>query len=255
MRGVDEPREPVRAAVGRVRRAGVDAVVAPAALAGERRDRHQLDRGDAELAQRREVRDRAVEGALAREGADVELVDHELVERSAVPAASRPGERARVDDARRARARRRGCQREHGSGYSSSPSMKSRYSGRAAREMPLNIPSSPRPSGCEPSAVCTARVRAWGAQTVSSTVPSQYGTVPSIPAGTPNLGFNLGAVSGGCAGRAPLASPSPTRLTDTSSSTRASAGVAQTHQPSERKLKRPIRSASPRRSGCRASGG
>src|SRR5581483_12388015 len=43
--------------------------------------RHQLDRGDAELAERREVWNRAVEGPLVREGADVQLVDHEFLER------------------------------------------------------------------------------------------------------------------------------------------------------------------------------
>ena len=61
MGGVDEPGEPLRAAVGAVRREDEDAVVAPAALAGERRDRHQLDRGDAELGQRGQPRGRRVE--------------------------------------------------------------------------------------------------------------------------------------------------------------------------------------------------
>ena len=51
VRGVDEPREPVRTAVRRMRRERVDAVVAPVAVAREGRDGHQLDRGDAELAQ------------------------------------------------------------------------------------------------------------------------------------------------------------------------------------------------------------
>ena len=80
MRRVDEPREPCRAAVGRMRRGGVEPVVPPAAVAGVRRDRHQLDRGDAELTQLPQPRDDAVEGARGREGADVELVDDELVE-------------------------------------------------------------------------------------------------------------------------------------------------------------------------------
>ena len=52
VRGVDEPRQTRRAAVGRVRRERVEAVVAPAALAREGRDGHQLDRGHAELAER-----------------------------------------------------------------------------------------------------------------------------------------------------------------------------------------------------------
>ena len=49
VRGIDEASEPFGAAVGAVRRGQVDAVVAPAALAGEVGDRHQLDRVDAEL--------------------------------------------------------------------------------------------------------------------------------------------------------------------------------------------------------------
>ena len=56
--GVDEPLEALRAAVGRVRGRQVDAVVAPAVRARELGDRHQLDRGDAELAQAAQVRDR-----------------------------------------------------------------------------------------------------------------------------------------------------------------------------------------------------
>ncbi len=99
--GVDEAREPVRAAVGGVRRVGVDAVVAPAALAGEGGDGHQLDRGHAQLAQALEVRDHAVERALLRERPDVQLVDDEVVERDAVPRGVRPAEAARVDDLRR----------------------------------------------------------------------------------------------------------------------------------------------------------
>ena len=51
MRGVDELRQPRRPAVGLQRREGVEPVVAPAALTGERGDRHQLDRGHAELAE------------------------------------------------------------------------------------------------------------------------------------------------------------------------------------------------------------
>ena len=80
MRGVDEAREPVRPAVRRMRREGVEPVVAPVAIPGERRDGHRLDRRDAELAQLREARDHAVERPLGRERADVQLVEDELVE-------------------------------------------------------------------------------------------------------------------------------------------------------------------------------
>ena len=99
VRGVDEAREGVRAAVGAVRRRGQHAVVAPAAFAGERRDGHQLDRGDAELGERVEARDRRVERALGRERADVEFVDDELAERYDDRVGA-PRERPRVEHPR-----------------------------------------------------------------------------------------------------------------------------------------------------------
>jgi hypothetical protein len=52
--GVDEARQAVRAAIGRVGGREVDAVVAPPVVAGELGDRHELDVGDAQLGQRRE---------------------------------------------------------------------------------------------------------------------------------------------------------------------------------------------------------
>ena len=97
--GVDEARESVRPAVRRMRREGVEPVVAPVAIAGERRNGHRLDRRHAELAQLREARDHAVERPLARERSDVQLVDHELVE--ARLRAGRDVESARVEDAGR----------------------------------------------------------------------------------------------------------------------------------------------------------
>src|SRR4029078_8438686 len=87
---VDEPREPLRAAVGRMDRVRVEAVVAQAALAWKRRHPHQLARGYPELAQAAQAGDDAVEGALLAERADVQLVDHELVEREGGPARAAP---------------------------------------------------------------------------------------------------------------------------------------------------------------------
>ena len=100
MGGVDEARQPLRTAVGGVRREGVEPVVAPAAVAREGRHRHQLDCGDAELAQPAQARDHAVERARGRERADVELVEDELVEREV--RARSDLERRRVEDSRRA---------------------------------------------------------------------------------------------------------------------------------------------------------
>ncbi len=51
MGGIDEPLQAFRAAIGAVRRIKQHAVIAPAAFAGELRDGHQLDGGDAEIDQ------------------------------------------------------------------------------------------------------------------------------------------------------------------------------------------------------------
>ena len=98
--GVDEARQAVRAAVGRVRGREVDAVVAPAVVAGELGDRHELDVGDAQLGQRRQPRRGGLEGPLGGEGADVQLVEHGVAQRRGAEAAVGPRERARVDHAR-----------------------------------------------------------------------------------------------------------------------------------------------------------
>ena len=101
VRGVDEARETFGTAVRAVRCVRVEPVIAPAALARERRDRHQLDRRDAERAQAVKPRDRRSEGSLFGERPDMELVDDEVVERDAFPACVRPLERAGIDDGRR----------------------------------------------------------------------------------------------------------------------------------------------------------
>ena len=92
--GVDEALVRRRPAVRLGDREPVDAVVAPVAGAVERVDRHQLDQVDADRAQVVELLDRGVEGALGREGADVELVDHRAGELSAGPGVVGPGEPA-----------------------------------------------------------------------------------------------------------------------------------------------------------------
>jgi hypothetical protein len=101
VRLVDELRELSGPAVDGVRRVGVDPVVAPVAVAGEGRDRHQLDRRDAELFQVVQARHDAGERALAAERADVELVHDEALEADAVPGIVGPAEARGIDDARR----------------------------------------------------------------------------------------------------------------------------------------------------------
>jgi hypothetical protein len=97
VRFIDETPQIFGRSVRRVRREERDAVVAPSALACERRDRHELDHRDAELREVRETRANGVERAFGRERADVELVDDVLRERSRDV---RMLERATRDDAR-----------------------------------------------------------------------------------------------------------------------------------------------------------
>jgi hypothetical protein len=97
---VDEALQALRAAVRVVRRADVDAVVAPPVAAGERGDRHQLDRRDAELAQAAQVGDRGIERALLGERADVQLVQHRVAKRRRLESLVGPREPARVEQPR-----------------------------------------------------------------------------------------------------------------------------------------------------------
>ena len=97
VRGVHEAVQPVGAPVRLVHRVQADAVVAPAAAARKRRDRHQLDHVDAQVGQMLQVRDGGIEGAFDSEGADVQLVGHRALQRRARPVVVGPGEGARVD--------------------------------------------------------------------------------------------------------------------------------------------------------------
>ena len=72
---IDQPPQIVGRAVDVRGRPEIDAVVAPAEASGELGDRHQLDDGDAQLAQRRQLARRGGEGSLRGERADVKLVD------------------------------------------------------------------------------------------------------------------------------------------------------------------------------------
>ncbi len=86
VRRIDQRLQIVGRAIGRVRREGQHAVVPPVALAGEIVDRHQLDRGDAELGQLRQHRGHAGEAA---EGAGMQLVEHGFRPAAAAPPACR----------------------------------------------------------------------------------------------------------------------------------------------------------------------
>jgi hypothetical protein len=94
---VDEAAEIVRRAVEPRGREEVDAVVAPAEATGELRDGHQFEHGDAKLGQGRKLARRGVPGALRRECADVQLVEHLTVTLNAAPCHVAPGETRRVN--------------------------------------------------------------------------------------------------------------------------------------------------------------
>ncbi len=98
--GVDEPDQAVGAAVGFVHAVPQHAVVPPAAGAGERVDRHQLDEVDSEIDQVVQLFDGGVQRAGAGEGADVQLVDHRAFDRPAGPIAVGPGGAGRVPQLR-----------------------------------------------------------------------------------------------------------------------------------------------------------
>jgi len=98
MGGVDEGLQVVRRAIGRVRRIEEHAVIAPSAPAGELRDGHQLDRGDADMAKMRQAADCRLEGPFLREGADMQFIKDRLFPRPALPARLPPGIGGGIDE-------------------------------------------------------------------------------------------------------------------------------------------------------------
>jgi hypothetical protein len=97
VRRIDQALEVRGRAVARVRRERQHAVVAPAALAGEVADRHQLERGDAEVGEVVEPVERGGERAARGEGADVQLVHDRLGPRPSRPAVVVPLVVERID--------------------------------------------------------------------------------------------------------------------------------------------------------------
>ena len=102
MGGIDQGLEVLRPSVGRIGREKVDAVVAPIATAREIGDRHQLDRGDAELDEIVQLVDGRAERAFGRERPDVQLVDDRLLPGAAAPRPVAPLVGARIDHLARA---------------------------------------------------------------------------------------------------------------------------------------------------------
>ena len=98
MRFVDEAAQVLGPAIGAGRRPPIDAVIAPVPAAGEVGNRHQLDRGDPEPAQLGQLIDQRGKGSLRGVGADVELVDDQVVDRQTGPGFVAPLKRQRIDD-------------------------------------------------------------------------------------------------------------------------------------------------------------
>ena len=98
--GVDEARQPGRAAVGQACGKGKDAVVAPVAPARELGHGHELEAGDAERAQMRQSFDDGVERALRRERADVDFVIDAPVRGRRHERGVGPGEGVGIDQGR-----------------------------------------------------------------------------------------------------------------------------------------------------------
>ncbi len=102
MRGRDQRLEVFGPAVARIRRKGQHAVIAPIPRAGEIGERHQLDRGDAEIPQPVELGHRRTIGSRARERAEMQLVNDGFAPRPAAPGFVAPFERVRRHELARA---------------------------------------------------------------------------------------------------------------------------------------------------------
>src|SRR5436305_723667 len=98
--GVDEAAQVVGPAVAAGRSVEADPVVTPAATTGEVGQRHQPDGVDAEVGQLSQLCLDAGERPLGAEGADMQLVEDEVLARDVAPAGVGPGEGVRIDNLR-----------------------------------------------------------------------------------------------------------------------------------------------------------
>ncbi len=97
VRAIDEPFERMRTAIGGIRRVRQHAIIAPIMPAGKIRDRHQLDGGNADRRQARQLRAHRVEPA---EAARMQLVNHGFRPGPAAPFGILPGKILSGDQAR-----------------------------------------------------------------------------------------------------------------------------------------------------------
>ena len=99
--GIDEGLQLVGCAVASRRRERQHTVVPPVAHARKCRQRHELQRVDAERRQFGQPGGRGSKAACRRERADVQLIDHGIRPRPSAPRSLAPGVRARIHDAAR----------------------------------------------------------------------------------------------------------------------------------------------------------
>src|SRR5204863_9277242 len=85
VRGIDKPAEIVGLPIEPGRREKIDAVIAPAKAAGEFSHRHDLNAGDAKHGKSEQLAPRGLPGALWGEGADMQLINNELLARQPAP--------------------------------------------------------------------------------------------------------------------------------------------------------------------------
>ncbi len=98
--GVHQLLQSMRPAVTVLGRIQLHAIVAPIAIAGELRHRHDLHGRDAQLAQLVQTADDGLERPLRGERADVQLVENQVFAAHAFPTRIGPDEALRADDRR-----------------------------------------------------------------------------------------------------------------------------------------------------------
>ena len=95
---IDKRLQLFRPAIVRAGREPLDAVISPITAPRTFGDRHQFDRGNAELNEMIEMRDRAGKVTTLRKGSEMQLIDHQFVPRPAIPSGIAPFVSRRVDD-------------------------------------------------------------------------------------------------------------------------------------------------------------
>src|SRR6202521_1389406 len=95
---VDEAAKIHRSAVEPGWREEVDAVISPSEPAREFRNGHNFEAGNTELGESRQLTRSGFPAAIRGEGADMQLVDNELLARAPAPRTVGPSEVTRIDD-------------------------------------------------------------------------------------------------------------------------------------------------------------